>query len=203
RMADWCNDEMSKIVLGQNPKPEVRDFHPYIYPGLKRKVRNNIIYIANLMALKSWYRFVRSQFFGASAHEQALFRGALEKLELALGECIKRLGEVAMRMPESIRQYTGLMADAVNPAVIIRKQELCDNWGAVEEKLGSLKAWTGDEGLRDDFLADMLTSEIDRSDYVAAIQSLEPALKSRGTSWLEGIVATISDSVYSIIPSYR
>lgn len=195
--------DTGKIVLNGTPKPEVRDFHPNIYWGLKRKVRNNIIYIANLIALKSWYRLVRSQFFGPSAQEQALLKGALEKLDMAIDERINRLGAVAMKMPESIRQYNGLMKGAVTPIVITRKKELFENWGAIEERLGSLKAWTGDVEARDDFLTDLVTGEIDRTDYIRAIQGLDPATKSRGTSWLEGIVAFVSDSIYSIIPAYR
>ncbi|HQG30319.1 MAG TPA: hypothetical protein PLA83_00205 [Deltaproteobacteria bacterium] len=49
----------------------------------------------------------------------------------------------------------------------------------------------------------MLTAEIDRTDCIRAIRSLDPAVKSKGASRLEGIVASESDSVCFIIPSYR
>ncbi|HNY64990.1 MAG TPA: UDP-N-acetylglucosamine pyrophosphorylase [Deltaproteobacteria bacterium] len=195
--------EAGKLVLDQFPKPEVRDFHPDIYWNTKRLVRNNVIYIANLIALKAWYRLVRVQFFGQDDFGHALFRGALEKLEMAIAERISRLGAVAAKMPESIRRYSELMKGAVRPIMVAQKQELSENWKRVEDKLAFLGSSTGDDALRDDFLAEVITGCDTGLGYVKAVQGLDPAVKAKGVDWLEGIVSSVIDAVFAEIPSYR
>lgn len=196
--------EERKLVLDQFPKPEIRDFHPGIYWSTKRKVRNNVAYIANLIALKAWYRLVRSQFFGADVQGQAMFKGALEKLDMAIDERIKRLGALAMKMKDSIRLYTSLMMEGVNPALLRQKQELFENWEAVGEKLGASRNYTGEEPLRDDFLAEIITNGNDNAGgYVKAIQALDPRTRMSGTRWLGSVVSHVEGSIYSLIPSYR
>lgn len=196
--------EEGKLVLDQFPKPEIRDFHPNIYWSTKRKVRNNVAYIANLIALKAWYGLVRSQFFGADIQGQALLRGSIEKLDMAVEERIKRLGALAMKMKESLRLYASLMKEGVNPALVTQKKELFENWGAVEEELGALRGYTGEEALRDDFLAELITGASDKArGYVKSVQAFDPHAREMGTCWLHEIVSHVEESIYSLIPSYR
>lgn len=192
-----------KIVLDQAPKPEMRDFHPDIYWSTKRLVKNNVVYIANLVALKAWYRLVRVQFFGESVLEQALFRGAIEKIDLAMIERVNRLGAVAMRMPESIRRYSELMKGAVRPSMVAQKKELHDNWKAVEARLSALGTSTGDDSRRDDFLTEFITGKAPGEGYIKTIQSLDPAVKGMGIEWLQDVVGSVVESVFAEIPSYR
>jgi UDP-N-acetylglucosamine/UDP-N-acetylgalactosamine diphosphorylase len=195
--------EPGKIVLDQVPKPEVRDFHPDIYWNTSRLVKNNVLYIANLIALKAWYRLVRAQFFGEGLLDQALFRGALEKLDMAIVERVSRLGAVAMKMPESIRRYSELMKGAVRPIVVAQKQELNDSWKVVEGKFSYLGSNTGDDALRDDFLTELITDRVSGDGYITTVQSLDPRVKDMGTAWLQNIVSSVADAVFAEIPSYR
>ncbi len=196
--------EEGKLVLDQFPKPEVRNFHPGIYWSTKRLVRNNVTYMANLIALKAWYRLVRSQFFGADSQGQALLKGSLEKLDMALDERIWRLGALAAKMKESIHLYSALMMEGVNPALIRQKQELFDNRQGVEECLRGAGDYTGEESLRDDFLAEFITGSSGKAGgYVRTIQALDPPTRCSGILWLEGIVRHVEGSVYSLIPSYK
>jgi hypothetical protein len=195
--------EPGKLVLDQEPRPEVRDFHPAIYWDIHRKVRNNVAYIANLIALKAWYRLVRVQFFGEGALDQALFRGALEKIDMAIVERVERLGAVAKKMPESVRAYTALMKDAVNPVAIARKQELSGKWHAVEAAFASLNNFTGSDALRDDFLAELITGRTPGEPYIKTIQTLDPRVKALGVTWLQDLVSSAAERVLAEIPSYR
>jgi bifunctional UDP-N-acetylglucosamine pyrophosphorylase / glucosamine-1-phosphate N-acetyltransferase len=195
--------EPGKLVLDQAPKPEVRDFHPDIYWDIKRLVRNNVIYIANLIALKAWYRLVRVQFFGEGDLDQALYRGALEKLDMAMIERVDRLGAVAAKMPGSIRRYSALMKGAVRPMAVAQKQELFDSWKTVEGKFAHLGSYTGDDSLRDDFLTELITGRPPGESYIKTIQSLEPQVKGLGMDWLQNIVSSVAESIFEEIPSYR
>ncbi|UCD31374.1 MAG: protein GlmU, partial [Desulfobacterales bacterium] len=58
-------------------------FVPGMYRSIKRVVINNIVYIANLLALIQWYHHVRSQFISDDFPEP-LFDGLKEKLNMII-----------------------------------------------------------------------------------------------------------------------
>jgi UDP-N-acetylglucosamine/UDP-N-acetylgalactosamine diphosphorylase len=62
-----------------------------IYRSVKRVVQNNIIYIANLLALKKWYHHVRSEFVSEELPEP-LLAGLKDKIDMAIAERVKRMG---------------------------------------------------------------------------------------------------------------
>ena len=195
--------EPGRLVFDQAAGPATRDFHPGVYGDMRRRVRNNVAYIANLVALKAWYRLVRVRFFGGGPLDQALYRGALDKLDLAILERVNRLGAVAMKMPESIRRSSELLQGAALPEDLVRKQELFDRWGAVEAAFASLGSSTGSEPARDGFLAGLAAGQAAGEGYVHTVQSLDPQVKAQGTSWLKGIVDGVAEAVYAEIPSFR
>jgi bifunctional UDP-N-acetylglucosamine pyrophosphorylase/glucosamine-1-phosphate N-acetyltransferase len=61
------------------------------YGGLAKIVRNNVIYLANLVALEQWYREVRQPFFARQEFGGLVFDGALALLAGAKEERVKRL----------------------------------------------------------------------------------------------------------------
>ena len=63
-----------------------------------RKVRHNIEYMANLLALRQWYRYVRRQFFTRVKYGDALYSGACKVLDEAITERIKQLRLFAQNM---------------------------------------------------------------------------------------------------------
>ena len=75
-------------------------FHRGLYNNPKRIFKLNILYIANLVALKAWYLNVRSIFL-----DKFILDGAIAKLEMGINERIKRLKEVAHNMPRSAELY--------------------------------------------------------------------------------------------------
>ena len=78
------------IIVAPHPGSE-RDFVPHAYKNLARVVANNIVYLANLVALEQWYIHVRQPFFGAQELGSLVYEGALDMLALAKGERTKRL----------------------------------------------------------------------------------------------------------------
>lgn len=65
-------------------------FEPGVYKNLDRIVRNNLIYIGNIRALKAWYSAVRVLFI-RDEFDRACHAGALANLDLILRERIHRL----------------------------------------------------------------------------------------------------------------
>ena len=189
--------EDAKIVYGQTPSCVIRDFKPGIYWEINQRVRNNITYIANLIALAASYQHVRSLFFGSDAMEQGLLTGAVEKLDMALDERIKRFKALAEKMPESILRYTSLMKDTASTDLISRKQGLYDNWKQAEAVFDSLRSFCGDDRLRDTFLSN-IDKEIQqrKTPYIETIQGLKEDIRSTGSTWLKGIVDGVNSKIF-------
>jgi UDP-N-acetylglucosamine/UDP-N-acetylgalactosamine diphosphorylase len=74
-----------RILYGGAPKDGNLSYKPGRYRNEKRVVLNNIIYIANLIALGQWYHQVRRQFISEYFPEM-LLAGLEEKLHRAISE---------------------------------------------------------------------------------------------------------------------
>jgi bifunctional UDP-N-acetylglucosamine pyrophosphorylase/glucosamine-1-phosphate N-acetyltransferase len=101
-------------------------YTPGLYRSDKRIVDNNIIYIANLLALRQWYRHARALFVGEE-FPSALLEGLLETVEKGISERTQRLGELCSKVPES----DGAADEAV-AAVLRQKSALRDAWPALK-----------------------------------------------------------------------
>ena len=53
----WRGDcpEGGKLLRGEGRPVSAEAFHPGLYGDIRRKVTNNIVYLANLLALRQWY----------------------------------------------------------------------------------------------------------------------------------------------------
>ncbi len=196
-------NEPGKLVFDNHPRPAMRDFRLGIYWEITRRVRNNLRFMANLVALRAWYVFVRSVFFGPGAMEQALLRGVLEKIDMSLDERIGYLGELAGNMPESVREYQHLMGKAARRTLIAQERELFEKWGRMSGMIRSLKSCAGDEQERDAFLSRLASIREAGRDYIETVSGLDAEIRQSGTRWLQGIVKLVEDSVYATIPSFR
>jgi len=196
--------EDGTIVMGQALKEGRQEFVPGVYWEIKRKIRNNIAYIANIGALKAWYTHVRALFFGPDQLEQALLSGALEKLDMALDERIKRLGAVAAKMDHSVRAYQRCMGSAASSVLVRQKQELADSWDNIEGALAKLRDVQGDIAGRDTFLSALAESRHTQSrDYISTIQGLPEDLRTAGTQWLTSIVDEITAACLGRLPTFQ
>ena len=87
-------------LVSSAPAPDfVRDYRPRTYKNLRRVVRNNLLYLANLVALEEWYRRVRQPFFARQELGDLLYAGALDVLGGAKEERTRRLVALAELMP--------------------------------------------------------------------------------------------------------
>ena len=140
------------------------------YPAAERILRNNLVYIGNIAALRQWYRHVRSMFVGPH-FPQALHEGLLEMTDLALAERIRRLKEVVTKI-----------AAGGNPAY-------GERWPLLEVGLRSLSAYEGDERRRESFQECIHSlASTTGYDYIKTIQSVKTTDAEAGTAWLQGIV---------------
>jgi bifunctional UDP-N-acetylglucosamine pyrophosphorylase/glucosamine-1-phosphate N-acetyltransferase len=175
-----------------------------LYPGIKRIITNNIIYIANIIALRRWYIDVRSQFLLANPIEKAIHNGALEKIEMVISERIKRLKEVADKMPRSIELYAEIMKDHAVPRQQDLRREIFEQWSHVEAFLTDSYEKAGNVEKRDKFF-NCIRQKIDKKGkyYIEVIKGLGNTEAAIGTEWLQGLVDEIIQQIQNIIPSLR
>ena len=175
-----------------------------LYPGIKRIITNNLIYIANIIALRRWYIDVRYLFLLANPLEKALYNGALEKIEMILSERIKRLKEVADKMPRSIELYAEIMKDHALQKQQDLRTEIFEQWSEVEAFLKDSYNKEGDAEKRDKFF-NVIQQKIGEKgkQYIEVIKGLETTEAAIGTEWLQGLVDEIIYQIQKIIPSLR
>ncbi len=177
-------------------------YRPGSFGNECRVVVNNIVYIANLMALNQWYRHVRSQFISKD-FSKMLLAGLKEKLNRAIAERIHRFEGFCHKIKED-------PAGAINSprskktATVKQRQELFANWSQLKDVFEQFKAETGDERCRDAFLETVRKGILNRGpDYIAVIQQLLPSEGDLATAWLQGIVDPVVKGALNIIPSFK
>jgi len=134
-----------------------------------RIVRNNIIFIANIIALSHWYRRVRSLLL-TDLFSKALHEGLLENISLALEERVFRLKDYLLKTASKETRF---------------------HVDTLEETVGILHAVESTAADRDAFL-NAFQASISRNDndYVSGIKGLDDKGRAAGTAWLRDIVDT-------------
>jgi bifunctional UDP-N-acetylglucosamine pyrophosphorylase/glucosamine-1-phosphate N-acetyltransferase len=188
-------DMENKLILSKSHPGMVVDLAPRAYPGLSRVVENNILYVANLIALEQWYIHVRRIFFEYQEFGHLIFQGVLEKLATAKGERIKRLKDMASKMSAP----PGKGKDATKPAGA--KEEFSQKIKEVEERLVGDVGKTVAMEERDRFLGALgKHREKQGGGYIEVIQSFPRDVSRAGTQWLDSIVDCICGQVATVLP---
>ena len=188
------------MLLGHPSPSKSIPFHQGLYLNLRRVVRLNTIYIANLLALRRWYLDVRSRFLSNDDMEKALHGGAVEKLDSAINERLKRLGDVADRMQCAL-ETPGDAAEGPSDRTTSGKKEFFERWPEMEQAFRDFLTEEGDIPKRDRFLVILEKALVrDGKDYIRAIKGLTGEESEAGVSWLQGFIDDICLSVWSKIP---
>jgi UDP-N-acetylglucosamine/UDP-N-acetylgalactosamine diphosphorylase len=161
----------NRLLFGSTPRAGNIAFVPGQVSGSRRIIRNNINYIANLLALRQWYLHVRSQFVGNDLPALLLKDGLLDKIDRAIEERMLRL--------------KGFLDSGLGKAHHDSAEQAADLFGLFEKS----KDLTGNVELRDHLLDSILKQKkAVGGDYLDVIKSLSPASRQQGTQWLQSIV---------------
>jgi len=195
--------EGNKLLRGKNSQKEDMDFYPGVYWNIKRRVLNSIEYIANIIALMQWYKFVRSKFFQKSNMEQLLYKGALSKLELIFNERIKRFNQLAVKMKQSLDKYKSIMGNDASEILIKQKKELIENYQEIENIFRDHLSYPGNENMRNEFLKKIDNNiKKENNNYIKIIKILDENTTNVGINWLSSIIDKIRDGALKYLPSF-
>ena len=193
-----------RLLFGGTPKDGNLAYRPGRYRNEKRVVLNNIIYIANLVALGQWYRQVRRQFI-SEYFPETLLAGLEEKLQRAISERVNRLEALCDRIKISLEMETQKSSERERSSPAWKqKQELVARWSRLQDLLRQSREETGEAGDRDIFL-EKVQKGIRKTgrNYISVIQGLPPSDGVIGTRWLQGIVDRVIDDALRVIPSFK
>ncbi len=177
---DVCED--GKLVFDAPTSSPDKDHQPRNYRNIRRIVRNNVLYLANLVALEQWYMQVRRPFFARQEFGDLVHAGALEMLVLARGERTKRLIAMAAKVPaadDACRQFATHVDDVCS---------LFEHEGGLPDGAAFLSA-----------LEPVIASAT--GNYTETMQSLSPEVRAAGVQWLGRIVETLSMRVDRLLGS--
>ena len=190
--------EENKLVVGKAYTGSITNITPNQYSGLSRLVSNNVLYLANLLALEEWYTQVRRDFFREQELGEWIYRGALEKLAMAKEERIKRLQAMAAKMPESTRRDKKDRTSAAHKKEFHEKiNALCELF---LEKADSSKMIEMKEAFLSSFQVHGKKS--DRG-YIETIKSMPDSTAKMGTDWLQQIIAEFCQQAATLLPTLK
>lgn len=161
-------------------------FRQGAYRAIERLVVNNLIYMGNINALRAWYRHVRGPLMKADQFQEACLAGAQERLASVSQERLKRLEELAGKMPASLELARSAKHD-LNAEPYRQQRALIERWPMLRDGLERLEREEG--SLRDrDILLESFARQRAGTSYQDAVQALTPDARAAGTAWLQSLV---------------
>jgi hypothetical protein len=183
--------EEGELFVEPHAAKQARVFEVGTYRGINRIVKNNLIYIGNLWALKTWYQHVRIRTLWLDAFSQACYTGALLRIEDGLRERVKRLKELTDKMPLSLERSSSGICKDLPPDLRAKQQALVDRWPEMEARLQAGPPPDIGATKREVFLKEWEHTDT-ASGHCQALEDLSPSARSAGTAWLQEIVESAS-----------
>jgi bifunctional UDP-N-acetylglucosamine pyrophosphorylase/glucosamine-1-phosphate N-acetyltransferase len=188
--------EDGKLIIGKTLPAKTAVYKPRTYRHFSRLVANNIIYLANLMALEEWYVHVRRPFFDLQEFGGLMFSGLLDKLVLAKKERLHRLRILAEKARDSAGHEQERTADAAG------KTEFHERFAEIEALFADAVGDAAAGRFRDDFLSAFEKAKGGRAaDYIAVIRGLPAAVSGAGVSWLQRVVDAFCEKAGAVAPA--
>ncbi len=180
QLVSTANREFSKDLTTYSPK------------RMKRVLFNNVLYIANLIALRQWYSNARRPFFQAKPMGDKIITNALMILDIAKSERLKRLIKFLATRDASERkniQGDNLLQDVDQVIGLLDKETHSARANRLMHEF--LKAFNPEEKARKGI------------DYIDAIKNLDKETSVRGTAWLYQVVQDNLEALGPYMPSLK
>lgn len=187
-------------LLGTSGETEdARPFYAGFYRDLTRRIRNNIAYVAHVLALRAWYRFVRKPFMAADPWNYAVYEGALKALDRIIEERRYRMEELASKMNVSIKLAKRVLSGPSLKALVNQSHAFAQNWPAMDRVFTSGLEEELGVAVRERFVA-LLSCQAGNA-YLSTIKSLDGNTARLGTRWLKAIADGIITRATAVLPS--
>ena len=174
--------EENQLHIPAAPRSSTRSYETGTYRGIERVVRNNLAYIGNIIALREWYRQIRVLFV-RDVFDQSVLDGGLQNLDRIYAERIRRLGELADKLTDSVRTLKS--SDGAVDEVSVQ-EAFCTAWPQMKAGI--------EEAVMPSAPEELVQALNAKENYITSIQSLDPTVREAGKGWLESIVSSIEQT---------
>ena len=165
-------------------------FYPCVYPQFERIFYNNIEYMANLVALREWYRRVRAIFTQKKEYGAEISQMADAIIVLAVAERVKRLCDFLDKAAAGLQFHAHLLSSEK----IQQQKEIVSCKDDIREYFDTLTASIGENKKGDDFVK-MIALLSQQQDYLGTIKMLNEQTRNAGTLWLSDIVTKLVEDI--------
>lgn len=200
----WNGDspEGGKLLRAGKEMPAEQDFHPGLYFDIQRRVLNNILYYANLMALRLWYMHVRD--FLAAPDERYLMERARAVIDGVAAERLVRFRALAEKMEESVELGKTRLPEKNRRQILGRQIEFQKRWNDLEGSLTSRREERVGVKKREEFLNDLDRIKNRKTDgYLSSLAALDQDAVSKGSEWLQAAVNEVVQGGLAVLPSFH
>jgi UDP-N-acetylglucosamine/UDP-N-acetylgalactosamine diphosphorylase len=180
-------EESRLVAVRAATSSEPRKFILGMYRSIDRIVRNNLIYIGNIRALILWYRMARERLMQGDQFSRACLAGAVARLNSVLEERIRRLGELAGKMPGSLAMARAECSGDTAEAPFAQQLAFAEQWPEMERKLRAGPPADIAFKERDAFWGEWENIDASSS-YPEAVAELSPGARNSATAWLQAVV---------------
>jgi bifunctional UDP-N-acetylglucosamine pyrophosphorylase / glucosamine-1-phosphate N-acetyltransferase len=197
----WRHDSFgAKLLHGGASKQISQTFNGAAYGDIGRKVFNNIMYIANILALRQWYVHVRRPYFLQQKLGQELYTGAVECIDMMMQERLHRFREFSRKVAVYASERHGGLSGGGD--IIRRQREFGQQWPAIEAAFADPEREPS--ASRDAFCAIFPGEEglTAGSSYINSIRKLDEDAGTKGCSWLQQSVNDTVTRVTECLPSF-
>ena len=154
-----------------------------LYHGVKRVLRNNLLYIGNILALDLWYRVFRAPFMQADPYQAACYAGARGRLAEILEERLSRLDELAKKVAQSLALDQGSPVAEEHRAFAAQWPAMKD---ALTARLSARESAVVPEAVQ------AIVASLPAKSYLSEVQSLPSEAVQALTAWLSASAAACS-----------
>ena len=171
-----------QLAMVGAPTSKQVPFNKSMYRDVNPVVAKNVVYIANLRALREWYQRARAPFFAAQEFGKLIFDGATEMLTAAMSERSKRLQAMVAKVSPDNADRSRLRERIVELCRILLADPLVT---PPPEELLAVLAQAADAG----------------TTYIAAIRQLSPTHVAAATAWLDEVIKELWTRSVGLLPS--
>lgn len=167
-------------MAGPLPSAQLKS-SPSTYRAANRLVAKNVLYLAQLRALRAWYETVRRPFFAAQELGLEVYQGALDMLASAVAERTTRLTAMVAKVPAED-----------------------DSRAQLKERIGQVcRLFDTPVGVQLDqpVAAGLSAAAGSGVGYIEAIRGLDEVAAADASRWLQSIVDQAWAEVVGLLPA--
>jgi len=185
--------EPDQLLLARAVSGRPRSYNMKVYKGIDRMVKNNLIYIGNIFALRAWYEAVRLPVMNRDPFRRACCEGAINILGSIIDERIKRMSAVVDTLPESIKHLEENGHDTAPDSEYTQQKAFVERWPHIQEQLASFSAVDISPAEKEQ--VQQAFQQQSGQNYLETVHALSAEVQRAATKWLQSIVDEITQFV--------